>query len=176
MHHALNPNPYRGVFGNDGPAYARDMEDLIKAATPGESGRLGTQFVNIPATTVLQCPESGRLGRPLGDAGTRHAVCTANVPKGCRPEPSFARLRAILNCCACCTSLFPPAGRVAGFIHETIQGVGGAVPLADGYLPAAYKVSQTWPCCCPFLPCRRGKLHHSIMRACWLQPRSLCND
>ncbi|KAI7843702.1 hypothetical protein COHA_002601 [Chlorella ohadii] len=65
VHHALNPNPYRGVFGNDGPAYARDIEDLIKAATPG---------------------------------------------------------------------------RVAGFIHETIQGVGGAVPLADGYLPAAYKL------------------------------------
>ena len=34
-----------------------------------------------------------------------------------------------------------PAGRVAGFIHETIQGVGGAMALADGYLPAAYKVS-----------------------------------
>ena len=37
---------------------------------------------------------------------------------------------------ACCTP-----GQVAGFIAETIQGVGGAVPLADGYLPAAYKVS-----------------------------------
>lgn len=32
-------------------------------------------------------------------------------------------------------------GRVAGFISETIQGVGGAVPLADGYLPEVYKVS-----------------------------------
>ena len=29
---------------------------------------------------------------------------------------------------------------MAGFIHETIQGVGGAVPLADGYLPEVYKV------------------------------------
>lgn len=63
VHHALNPSPYRGVFGNDGPAYAADVSDLIQAATPG---------------------------------------------------------------------------RVAGFIHETIQGVGGATPLADGYLPAAY--------------------------------------
>ena len=36
VHHALNPNPYRGVFGNDGAAYARDMDDLLKAATPGE--------------------------------------------------------------------------------------------------------------------------------------------
>jgi 4-aminobutyrate aminotransferase-like enzyme len=33
-------------------------------------------------------------------------------------------------------------GRVAGFIAETIQGVGGAVPLADGYLPAVYEVSH----------------------------------
>lgn len=41
MHHALNPNPYRGVFGNDGPAYARDLEDLIKAATPGEEAVAG---------------------------------------------------------------------------------------------------------------------------------------
>ena len=31
------------------------------------------------------------------------------------------------------------SGRVAGFMAETIQGVGGATPLADGYLPAAYK-------------------------------------
>lgn len=30
-------------------------------------------------------------------------------------------------------------GGVAGFIAETIQGVGGSVPLADGYLPAAYE-------------------------------------
>ena len=33
------------------------------------------------------------------------------------------------------------SGRVAGIMAETIQGVGGAMPLADGYLPAAYKVS-----------------------------------
>ena len=31
-------------------------------------------------------------------------------------------------------------GGVAGFIAETIQGVGGSVPLADGYLPVAYEV------------------------------------
>ncbi|CAL5222254.1 g4590 [Coccomyxa viridis] len=31
-------------------------------------------------------------------------------------------------------------GGVAGFIAETIQGVGGSVPLADGYLPAAYEM------------------------------------
>lgn len=65
IHHALNPDPYRGAFGNDGLRYAEDVKDLITTATPG---------------------------------------------------------------------------RVAGFIAETIQGVGGAVPLADGYLPAVYKM------------------------------------
>ncbi|KAF5829561.1 alanine-glyoxylate transaminase [Dunaliella salina] len=65
IHHALNPDPYRGRFGNDGKAYAADVEDLIQAATPG---------------------------------------------------------------------------KVAGFMAETIQGVGGATPLADGYLPEVYKM------------------------------------
>ena len=37
-------------------------------------------------------------------------------------------------------------GGVAGFIAETIQGVGGTVPLADGYLPAVYDVSFSFSC------------------------------
>ncbi len=32
------------------------------------------------------------------------------------------------------------SGSIAGFIAETIQGVGGAVPLLDGYLKRAYEV------------------------------------
>ena len=64
--HALNPDPYRGRFGNDGPAYAEDVRDLIQTAT---------------------------------------------------------------------------SGQVAGFLSETIQGVGGASPLADGYLAETYKVN-----------------------------------
>ncbi|GFR40934.1 hypothetical protein Agub_g1592 [Astrephomene gubernaculifera] len=64
-HHALNPDPYRGAFGDDGRRYAADVADLIGAATPG---------------------------------------------------------------------------RVAGFIAESIQGVGGTVPLASGYLPEVYKL------------------------------------
>ncbi|KAI5072715.1 hypothetical protein GOP47_0013110 [Adiantum capillus-veneris] len=64
VHHALNPNPYRGVHGSDGKLYAEDVADLISSATPG---------------------------------------------------------------------------KVAGFIAETIQGAGGAVELAPGYLPAVYE-------------------------------------
>ena len=64
MRHVLNPDAYRGRFGNDGAAYAADVEDVI---------RFGT------------------------------------------------------------------SGQIAGFLSESIQGVGGAVPLAKGYLQEAYK-------------------------------------
>lgn len=64
VHHAMNPDPYRGVFGSDGPMYAREVKDLV-------------------------------------DFGT--------------------------------------SGHVAGFICEAIQGVGGIIELAPGYLPAVYE-------------------------------------
>ncbi|XP_065854191.1 alanine--glyoxylate aminotransferase 2 homolog 2, mitochondrial-like [Euphorbia lathyris] len=64
VHHALNPDPYRGVFGSDGEKYAKDVQDII-------------------------------------DFGT--------------------------------------TGHVAGFISEAIQGVGGIIELAPGYLPPVYK-------------------------------------
>jgi len=64
VRHSINPNPYTGVFGNDGARYAEDVAEVVATCTPG---------------------------------------------------------------------------RVAGFIAEAIQGVGGSVPLADGYLPAVYK-------------------------------------
>ncbi|KAM7526572.1 hypothetical protein LguiA_016474 [Lonicera macranthoides] len=63
VHHALNPDPYRGVFGSDGEKYAKDVQDLIQYGT---------------------------------------------------------------------------SGHVAGFIFEAIQGVGGIVELAPGYLPPVF--------------------------------------
>ncbi|KAK3212210.1 hypothetical protein Dsin_016916 [Dipteronia sinensis] len=65
VHHAVNPDPYRGVFGSDGEKYAKDVQDLI-------------------------------------DFGT--------------------------------------SGHVAGFISETIQGVGGIIEHAPNYLPAVYQI------------------------------------
>lgn len=63
VHHALNPDPYRGLFGADGEKYAHDIQDLIQFGT---------------------------------------------------------------------------SGHVAAFISEAIQGVGGIIELAPGYLPAVY--------------------------------------
>nr|GMD64323.1 alanine--glyoxylate aminotransferase 2 homolog 3, mitochondrial-like [Ipomoea batatas] len=63
IHHSLNPDQYRGLFGSDGPKYARDVDEIITYGTTG---------------------------------------C------------------------------------VAAFIAEAIQGVGGIMELAPGYLPAVY--------------------------------------
>ncbi|CAI9782341.1 unnamed protein product [Fraxinus pennsylvanica] len=65
VHHALNPDPYRGLFGADGEKYAHDVQDLIQFGT---------------------------------------------------------------------------SGHVAGFISEAIQGVGGIIELAPGYLPSVYNI------------------------------------
>ncbi|XP_057542044.1 alanine--glyoxylate aminotransferase 2 homolog 1, mitochondrial [Amaranthus tricolor] len=65
IHHVINPDPYRGVFGSDAKAYAGDVQDFI-------------------------------------DYGT--------------------------------------SGKITGFIAETIQGVGGAVELAPGYLKLVYDI------------------------------------
>jgi alanine-glyoxylate transaminase/(R)-3-amino-2-methylpropionate-pyruvate transaminase len=93
VHHALNPNPYRGVFGNDGPAYARDVQDLIQAATPGAwpsvcgagaAGRAGVASCRVPAGWQLQRAGSGvgaSPGEPVaGTAGPCPWPCPALLP------------------------------------------------------------------------------------------------
>uniref|UniRef100_A0A1D1Z7R4 alanine--glyoxylate transaminase n=1 Tax=Anthurium amnicola TaxID=1678845 RepID=A0A1D1Z7R4_9ARAE len=64
VHHALNPDQYRGAFGSDGEKYAKDVQEIIEFGT---------------------------------------------------------------------------SGHVAAFISEAIQGVGGILESAPGYLPAVYK-------------------------------------
>ncbi|KAK9903286.1 hypothetical protein WJX75_001946 [Coccomyxa subellipsoidea] len=78
---------------------------------------------------------------------TAHSTWKFNVPQGfgirhtLNPNPytgAFGNDGAryaedVRDVIATCTP-----GGVAGFIAETIQGVGGSVPLADGYLPAVY--------------------------------------
>ncbi|CAE5966584.1 unnamed protein product [Arabidopsis arenosa] len=36
VHHAINPDPYRGIFGSDGGKYASDVHDLIQFGTSGQ--------------------------------------------------------------------------------------------------------------------------------------------
>jgi alanine-glyoxylate transaminase/(R)-3-amino-2-methylpropionate-pyruvate transaminase len=66
--------------------------------------------------------------------GVRHALCP-DAYRGAFGADAAAYAGDLRELIATSTP-----GRVAGFLHETIQGVGGAVPLADGYLPRAYDV------------------------------------
>lgn len=68
VHHAMNPEGYRGKFGQDVDSYVDDLNDVINCST---------------------------------------------------------------------------SGSIAGFIAETIQGVGGAVPLLDGYLKKVYDIVRS---------------------------------
>ncbi|KAJ4708913.1 Alanine--glyoxylate aminotransferase 2, mitochondrial-like protein [Melia azedarach] len=36
IHHAMDPDPYRGIFGSDGKKYAEDVENIINYATSGK--------------------------------------------------------------------------------------------------------------------------------------------
>ena len=36
IHHVVNPDPYRGVFGSDGSMYAKDVQDHIDYGTSGK--------------------------------------------------------------------------------------------------------------------------------------------
>ena len=35
VHHAVNPDPYRGAFGSDAEKYARDVQEIIEFGTTG---------------------------------------------------------------------------------------------------------------------------------------------
>lgn len=36
IHHVVNPDPYRGVFGSDANCYAKDLQDHIDFGTSGK--------------------------------------------------------------------------------------------------------------------------------------------
>ncbi|GHP07813.1 aminotransferase 2 [Pycnococcus provasolii] len=65
--------------------------------------------------------------------GIVHAPCPMSF-RGTHGDDVDAYVRDLNNVIMTQTS-----GRIAGFFHETIQGVGGGVPLLDGYLPKAYE-------------------------------------
>jgi hypothetical protein len=75
VHHALNPNPYRGRYGNDGPQYAADIADLIQAATPGGQGG----FACVCVFWRVQGTGAGQAGQTfytLAKVGTKGGVGT----------------------------------------------------------------------------------------------------
>lgn len=57
VHHALNPNPYRGPWGYDDPEagekYAADVKDLIEHATPGRVAAFFAESIQGVGGTVV---------------------------------------------------------------------------------------------------------------------------
>lgn len=52
VHHAINPDPYRGVFGSDGEKYAKDVEDLIQFGTSGRVAAFISEAIQVPIPAV----------------------------------------------------------------------------------------------------------------------------
>lgn len=47
MHDALNPDPYRGVFGSDGEKYAKDVEEIIDFGTSGRVAGFISEAIQV---------------------------------------------------------------------------------------------------------------------------------
>lgn len=47
MHHALNPDQYRGVFGSDGLKYAKDVDDIVTYGTSGLVGAFIAEAIQV---------------------------------------------------------------------------------------------------------------------------------
>lgn len=50
----MNPDPYRGIFGSDGGAYARDVQDHIDYGTSGNVAGFIAETVQV-ITFIVFC-------------------------------------------------------------------------------------------------------------------------
>lgn len=53
IHHAMNPDPYRGLFGADGPKYANDVAEIIQYCTSGRVAAFMAETIQVQCSTVL---------------------------------------------------------------------------------------------------------------------------
>jgi alanine-glyoxylate transaminase/(R)-3-amino-2-methylpropionate-pyruvate transaminase len=47
VHHALNPDPYRGAFGSDGEKYAKDIQETIDYGTTGRVAGFISEAIQV---------------------------------------------------------------------------------------------------------------------------------
>ena len=47
VHHALNPDQYRGVFGSDGEKYAKDVQEIIDFGTSGHVAGFISEAIQV---------------------------------------------------------------------------------------------------------------------------------
>ena len=119
------PNLCVGAYSSEHAACAQGLANITDASP---------RFITGPHTHTLSsmlCPWQG--------FGVRHTI-NPNPYTGAHGNDGAAYAQDVAEVIRTCTP-----GRVAGFVAETVQGVGGSVPLADGYLPAVYQARSDKP-------------------------------
>ncbi|KAF2305225.1 hypothetical protein GH714_003180 [Hevea brasiliensis] len=61
VHHALNPDPYRGVFGSDGEKYAKDVQDIIDFGTTGNVAGFISEAIQVTCLLLIKALKAGGL-------------------------------------------------------------------------------------------------------------------
>jgi alanine-glyoxylate transaminase/(R)-3-amino-2-methylpropionate-pyruvate transaminase len=51
VHHAVNPDPYRGAFGSDAEKYARDVKEIIEFGTTGHVAGFISEAIQVRTRT-----------------------------------------------------------------------------------------------------------------------------
>eukprot|EP00892_Ulva_mutabilis_P002333 jgi/Ulvmu1/120/UM001_0124.1 len=139
------------------PQFAKELTDRmpgnLKVAYFVNSGSEANDLALLMARTYsghkdIVCLRNAYHGVSLGTMATcghsswRHDVGTSGVLHALNPDPYRGAFGADTNAYAHdVKDLIQSAssGRVAGFLAETIQGVGGAMELSPGYLPKVYQ-------------------------------------
>ena len=132
----LPPSLSHVFFVNSGSEATELAISLARAATGRQDVialRNGYHGISAVATAVTGCgdwrqPGSAGIGGPVHHAQAPHPYLGRHGSDGAAYAEDVAEVLA-----ASC-----PSGRVGAFIAESIQGVGGVVPLAPGYLQAVY--------------------------------------
>jgi hypothetical protein len=53
VHHAVNPDPYRGAFGSDAEKYVRDVQEIIEFGTTGQVAGFISEAIQVHFITLL---------------------------------------------------------------------------------------------------------------------------
>lgn len=130
------PGNLKVVYFVNSGSEANDMALMLARAYTGNYDMicLRNGYHGMSAETMGLCGQhTWKQPMPQG-FGVKHAICP-DPYRGPFGNDGRRYAADVADLIAGATS-----GQVAGYIGETIQGVGGATVLADGYLPAVYEV------------------------------------
>lgn len=57
IHHVVNPDPYRGIFGSDAKSYAKDVQEHIDFGTSGKVAGFISETIQVSNVLYLMRPK-----------------------------------------------------------------------------------------------------------------------